>query len=360
MIETSAYLAQDTHGVHSMPRLVINRTGDAPRVFELSGDRPISIGRAKSSNLVLDDASVSRLHAVLRATEDGHWQIIDRDSSNGIRINGAETREAALRPDDQIVIGEYRIQFEDSVTRKIITTGTAKLPRNFAKILNESAYSGSFMPVEAVADAAPPASEKRAGAAERLRALESENKLLALLYRLNKTLAEIGDLDELTRRVLDFVLEIEGAERSYMMLLEEASMGRNDLNIIGYRFQPAIIRYRNSQAGPGQQPATQLAMSQSIISQVMKAGLPLLIAEGKADPRFSKSMSVIRAGIQSAMCAPLGIGTRIRGLLYVDNLYRRGMFAVDDLNAFAVIAVQAGLAIERMRTRVEVPVSVRS
>jgi hypothetical protein len=360
MIESRRIVAQDIQGVHPMPRLVIHRTGDATRVFELAGDRPISIGRAKSSNLVLDDASVSRLHALLRATEDGHWQIIDRDSSNGIRINDAVTREATLRPDDQIVIGEYRIQFEDSVARQIIATGTAKLPRNFAKILNEAAYSGSFMPVEAVADQAAPASEKRAGAAERKRALESENKLLALLYRLNKTLAEISDLDELTRRVLDFVLEIEGGERSYMMLLEEASMGRNDLNIIGYRFQPAIIRYRSSPSGAGQPPATQLAMSQSIISQVMKAGLPLLIAEGKADPRFSKSMSVIRSGIQSAMCAPLGIGNRIRGLLYVDNLSRRGMFAVDDLNAFAVIAVQAGLAIERIRTRVEAPEPARA
>jgi hypothetical protein len=346
---------EDSKGAYPVPRLVIHRTGDAPRVFELSGDRPVSIGRAKSSNLALDDASVSRLHAILRSTGDGHWQIVDRDSSNGVRINGAVVREATLRPDDQISIGEYRLQFEDSVTRKIFTCGTAKLPRNFAKILGESSYSGDFMPVEAVAALAAPEPEKRPGAAERMRALEHENKLLALLYRLNKGLAELSNLDEITRRVLDFVLEIEGAERSYMMLLDEESLGRGELNVAGYSFQPAIIRYRSVQAGSGKQPPAQLAISQSIIRQVMKAGLPLLIAEGKADPRFSANMSVVKSGIQSAMCAPLGIGSRVRGLLYVDNLSRRGMFAVDDLNAFAVIAVQAGLAIERVRTRVEVP-----
>jgi GAF domain-containing protein len=60
------------------------------------------------------------------------------------------------------------------------------------------------------------------------------------------------------------------------------------------------------------------------------------------------------------MCAPLGIGKKLRGLLYVDNLSRRGMFTVDDLNAFAVIAVQAGLAINRVRTRKDTFEPVRS
>jgi len=316
-------------------------------------------GRGPERGCAIARASVSRTHAVLRAIDDAHWQIIDRDSSNGVRVNGAVVREATLKPDDQISIGEYRLQYEDSVARKIVTCGTAKLPRNFAKILSESAYSGDFMPVEAVANLAAPEPEKRPGAAERMRALEHENKLLALLYRLNRALAELRNVDDLTRRVLDFVLEIEGAERSYLMLLDEESLGRGEINLAGYSFQPAVIRYRKASVGSTKQVLPPLAISQSIIRQVMKAGLPLLISEGKADPRFSASVSVVKSGIQSAMCAPLGIGSRVRGLLYVDSLSRRGMFAVDDLNAFAVIAVQAGLAIERVRTRIEEPVLAR-
>jgi len=46
-------------------------------------------------------------------------------------------------------------------------------------------------------------------------------------------------------------------------------------------------------------------------------------------------------------------------LLYVDNLSRRGMFTVDDLNVFAVIAVQAGLGIDRVRSRSEAPEPVK-
>lgn len=343
-----------------MPRLVVERAGDGARVFELLGDRLVSIGRTKSSNLLLDDPSVSRLHAVMRPTPDGKWQIVDRDSANGVRINGVVTKEAVLRPDDQIIIGEYKLRFEDSVTRKLVSCGTAKLPQRFEKVLRESAYADSFTPVEAVAEIAPPATEKRASAAERLRGLEQENRLLTLLYRVNRSLAELGSVEEVTQRVLDLVLEIDGAERAYAMLLDDESLARGEFNEISYGFQPGIIRYRNGSRGSAAKPIPQLTISRSIIRQVMQAGLPMLVADGKADARFSASKSMVQSEIQSAMCAPLGIGKRVRGLLYVDNLSRRGMFTVDDLNVFAVIAVQAGLGIDRMRSRSESPELVKA
>ena len=342
-----------------MPRFVIERTGEGSRVFELLGDRPVAIGRAKSSNLLLDHASVSRQHALVSATPDGHWQIIDRDSVNGLRINGVATKVAVLRPDDQIILGEYRLRFEDSAARKVVSYGTAQLPPRLEQVLKESAYTGSFMPVEAVADGAAPASTKRTSAAARVRALENENRLLTLLYRVNRSLGALATMEEVTRQVLELVLEIEGAQRAYAMLLDEDSMLRGHFASGGYNFLPAMIRYRRGAVGSDNKPLPQLTISQSIIRQVMQAGLPVLVADGQADPRFSASKSVVRSGIQSAMCAPLGIGNRVRGLLYVDNLSRRGMFAVDDLNVFAVIAVQAGLGIDRVRARIETPEPVR-
>src|SRR5487761_952891 len=127
-----------------MPRIVIHRSGEDSRVFELNGDRPVSIGRAKSSNVALDDPSVSRLHAVLRATMDGHWQIIDRDSANGLKVNGKTTKEAVLRASDEILVGVFQLRFEDSAERTITSYGTAQLPRRVSQVLNEPAYSDSF------------------------------------------------------------------------------------------------------------------------------------------------------------------------------------------------------------------------
>jgi hypothetical protein len=38
----------------------------------------------------------------------------------------------------------------------------------------------------------------------------------------------------------------------------------------------------------------------------MKSGIPLLLADAQVDPSFAASKSVVRSGIQSAMCAPFG------------------------------------------------------
>lgn len=343
-----------------MPRLIISRPGESSSVFELLGDRPVSIGRAKSSNLVLDGESISRLHAVLHSTPDGKWQIIDRDSANGLRINGSPTKEAILRPDDEIDIGDFRLRFEDSASRKITSYGTVKLPARFAEVLRQSSYAGSALPVESLADAGPSAPSSPGAVRNRGKAHDQENKLHRLLYRVNRALGEVNSIEEVNHRTLDFVLEIDGTERGFAMLLDEDSMARGDFRPGQYSFLPALIRYRQSKMSSTKNPLPQLAISQTIIRQVMQAGLPMLISDGQADPRFSASASMARGGIQSAMCAPLGIGNRLRGLLYADNCSRRGMFTVDDLNAFSVIAVQAGLAIERIRPRVGQPEHTRA
>jgi adenylate cyclase len=357
-----------------MSRLLIHHSVEGSRVFELLGDRPISIGRAKSSSVVLDNPSVSRLHAVVRSTPDGHWQIIDRASSNGVKVNGVASKEIVLRPNDEIVIGEYKLRFcEDSAAGNVVTYGTTELPPRFAKVLSEVSYSGSFIAVQPVAGIGPPAAspasvrparvasagpgaaglsasrvERPGSLEERVRALEHENHLLTLLYRVNCALGEVHTVEKISVRILDLVLEIDGAERGFTMLLDEASMGRGDFSHGDYNFEPAVIRHR-TQGKPGAAP--QLTISQSIIRQVMQGGAPLLIADALADPRLSASESVVAAGIRSAMCAPLSIRERRFGLLYVDNLSRRGMFTVEDLNVFAVIASQAGLAIERARAQ---------
>ena len=321
--------------------MVIHDSQHGSRVFEITGDRPMSIGRAKSSDVMLDDPSVSRMHAVIRATMDGRWQILDRGSANGVTVNGTVTKEALLRPNDEILIGIYRLRFEDSKERKITSYGTVKLPKSVTDALGRQVYSSLSMNVDAVANTS-------GGAAE----AAHEKKLLGLLDRVKLGLAEIQTIEKLTQRVLDFALEIEGVERGFVMLLiddaTEIDFGKGQ-----YNFAPASIRYRKTPAGDQPRSFPQLTISRSIIRQVMQLGLPMLVSDGQADPRFSASKSVANSGIQSAMCAPLGMGKRLRGLLYADNLSRKGMFTVDELNAFAVIAVQAGLAIERIRGREE-------
>jgi hypothetical protein len=300
---------------------------------------------------------VSRLQGVVRANPDGRWEIIDRSNTNGMAINGRLMKEAVLGTNDEVTMGQFRLRFEDSAERKIMSYGTSALPGSVAKLVGESSYSGSFMSVEPVGSvSATDAKGRPQPPSSRVQSLEEENRLLKVLYRVNQTLGQVEKVDELTRRILDLVLEIAGAERAYSMLLEENPATKIDFAKGNYTFKPAAIRYR-AEASRDSIGAPQLIISRTIIRQVMQAGMPLLVTDGQADPRFAATSSVVNAGIQSAMCAPLGMGNRVRGLLYVDNLSKRGMFTVDHLNVFAVIAVQAGLAIDRLQGHTE-PVEV--
>lgn len=334
-----------------MPRFVIRRPGEGPHVFELLGERPISIGRAKSSTLVLDHGSVSRQHALVRATPEGRWQIIDCDSANGVKVNRATVKEITLRPNDEIALGDYRLRFEEPDVHTV-KHDTCQLPKSVAQELTQSAYSGTATGTGIVPFENIPLPNVGRGAelAERVSALERENQLLSILCRVNRALGELTTIGDIALYVLDLVLEIEGAERGYAMLLHESSMGQSDFSS-GYEFQPALIRYRRDSAGHDEERGQSLVMSQSIVREAMRGGLPLLIVDAQSDLRLARSQSVALAGIQSAICAPLGTRDRRFGLLYVDNLSQRGTFTIDHLNVFAVIAVQAGLAMDRVRVR---------
>jgi hypothetical protein len=77
------------------------RLPDVPPRVELS------IGRAGECDLVLDEPTVSRHHAVLRRTPEG-WAVRDVGSTNGTRVNGWRVEEAALRVGDELTIGSSR------------------------------------------------------------------------------------------------------------------------------------------------------------------------------------------------------------------------------------------------------------
>lgn len=70
----------------------------------------IRIGRHHEQDIVLDDPEVSRQHALLRR-EDDAYVVEDLGTSNGTLVNGAMVRQAELRPDDVIQIGECSFQF---------------------------------------------------------------------------------------------------------------------------------------------------------------------------------------------------------------------------------------------------------
>ena len=94
------------------PRFVASLPNGLTREFTLTAPRA-TIGRNAACDFVLDDDTVSRLHARVERT-DGGVALVDAGSSNGLRVNGERTTYRLLVAGDVIHVGDCVLRFEGS------------------------------------------------------------------------------------------------------------------------------------------------------------------------------------------------------------------------------------------------------
>lgn len=85
---------------------VVLGNGDR-RAFEIASGHA-TVGRRADCDVVIDDPSVSRVHAEIVRTGDG-WEIRDLDSLNGIEVEGRMVRSATLVERTPVGIGDARL-----------------------------------------------------------------------------------------------------------------------------------------------------------------------------------------------------------------------------------------------------------
>lgn len=100
-----------------MYKLVIADDEGKTTVVPLVRDE-ITIGRKEGNTIRLTERNISRKHAKLRKL-NGSYVVEDLSSYNGVKVNGRRIGgEIALKPGDQIAIGDYQLalQLEESAT----------------------------------------------------------------------------------------------------------------------------------------------------------------------------------------------------------------------------------------------------
>jgi pSer/pThr/pTyr-binding forkhead associated (FHA) protein len=70
----------------------------------------VRLGRSAANDIVLDDASVSRRHALLAIRGDATFVLDDR-SLNGVRVNGERVSEAPLKDGDALLLGHVALRY---------------------------------------------------------------------------------------------------------------------------------------------------------------------------------------------------------------------------------------------------------
>ena len=69
-------------------------------------NKDYKIGRSSENNIILDDITVSRNHALLSVNKE-NIKITDNNSTNGIYINNVIEIDSELKSGDKIQIGKY-------------------------------------------------------------------------------------------------------------------------------------------------------------------------------------------------------------------------------------------------------------
>lgn len=308
-----------------MARLIISSPDGKNGILELS--KPVTtVGRGNANDLVLNDSSVSRFHAVIKLKENSIF-VADRGSTNGIILNNKKiSQETELKDGDTALVGSYKLRLEN-VDDQGIQVRKGQWPSTLNNIIRGRSDR------ETLARSAGISSSALTDLAGRIKKLERENYLLTVLYEAGKALNSKLALEHICEQVVSLACLIEGVERGFVMLFDES----------GEVASQSEVRYRDQQ---DTETRPQIILSKSVLEMIRSERQPILIEDVRSDERFSGSESMKISGLRSAMCAPLQGKERLFGILYVDNLEKAAAFTQEELNVFALVAAQAGAAID--------------
>jgi adenylate cyclase len=164
---------------------------------------------------------------------------------------------------------------------------------------------------------------------------EYEREELEALYGVSQAIGSSLDLPQVLNEVMDQIIRLTGAERSFLMLV--------DPDTGELEFQAARNMDRETIG------SSSFEISRSIVKQVASTGNSVVTTNAQMDPRFKTRESVIGYSLRSILCVPLRARGQVTGVIYADNRIRAGLFSERDLDLLTTFAAQAAVAIENAR-----------
>ena len=110
VVETGDAAVQSGPVHHRPDRLVVVVGPQPGQEFFLDREH-LTVGRSEEAAISINHSSVSRHHADLFSVGNGRFEIVDKDSANGVRINGQEVRRGFIEAGDALELGDVRLRF---------------------------------------------------------------------------------------------------------------------------------------------------------------------------------------------------------------------------------------------------------
>jgi Nif-specific regulatory protein len=320
--------------------LVIREGAKWTDVYRLVPGQSVTIGRAPTNQIVLQDDRCSRCHAEVFLTQ-GQWTLRDRDSRNGTFVLDQRVeRDHPLRPGEIIRIGKSQLAFVDNLATAFADLGqprpesqgddTQVLPapvpemtgpeptivhrRGHTRLLSPAAEDG----------ASPPA-----------------GRAAARLCRLAFELAKAPDVESLARLALGSLFQATAVDAGAVLL---GPLGRNgsltpaDLEVLVSRSDSHHPYYR---------------ASKTLAGTVLREGEAVLARNVIGDSTVSSRDSKGEIHATSVICAPIGRGKSIHGMLHLYSTNAGRVPTPDDLEFTLAVADTLNVALANLSRRQE-------
>jgi len=276
-----------------MPILTLDPIhGPSMGQVEVAAGQTASIGRSSACEVVLADEAVSRRHASIHNANDT-WFITDLGSRHGTMVNNVRLEAngmAPLRMGDLVGIGPWTFR-----VRVGVPTG-GSVPAENGGVGGTGGAGGFVTTVDTIGR------QRVERVAERELAAITQQRL-NLLMDCAARVAGAADTDALAKIVLNAAVEGTGFPRA--ALLEEAGGEGAEVKVLGE------VDLTRQQLGS----SANASFSRSLIAAARSGEMVRMTA----DSPMNTGESIMRLGIQTALCAPVVIGTGVAAYLYLDS-----------------------------------------
>ena len=266
-----------------------------------------SLGRSSTQDVVLQDARVSRRHAILVRTP-GAYEVVDQGSTHGTFLNGSRVERAFLTSRDLLQLGsQHGPELWLRVRRAADSTDDTVAPR--------PGSSSSLTRFVTPSDASPPA--------ERF-------QQLSFLINAARQLNESGGADDILRGLLTLTLQLTGVERGFVFLAGESGLRLG----LGLRADGTAL-------------VEDETVSRRVLQKAVESRANFTISDTLAEQGAAEWTSLIRNDIRRIYCIPLHTraasanARELLGVLYLDSRIGPGTLSEIDRNLLETLAAES-------------------
>ena len=215
--------------------------------------------------------------------------------------------------------------YNSSMGATMITDNTTSLPEATIALTSSDRTTSGLL--EAIEGARTKPEETAAAH------VAKHSDLLALISKVGITLLASASLTETLEQIVSLVFEAVPADRCLIMMRDE---GSQDLKV-------AVARLRDRVGDVGE-----IRVSRNVIDEVVMRGKSVLTSDAQHDPRFA-SGTVVLQGVRSVLAVPLGVESKVFGIIYADSPIAEGRFTEDHLKVLTTLASVAAIRVENAR-----------